>query len=593
MRTGNKRFIIVAMGSIALLGFAAYFISLNGEFIWDDIAFVKDNTLIRTWSNAPRVFSVDISRSLAPGGGGVKYNFYRPLQMLTLMVDYSLWGLRPIGYRLTNLIFHILAALALFWLVLILFDNRLFALLTAALFTVHPVHTEAVAFISGRADSMALLFMLLTFISYLKGRHFFTICLYVLALLSRENSIILPFLIFLYLYLFDKKIKKLPFFALVFTAFIYAALRSIMAHELLAGTNIPSFTGAFQRIPGFFAALVNYVRILVLPIELHMEYGNPIFLFKDPKVLLGMVLCALLLVYGIGKRKSARVVSFAVFWFVLSLLPSSNIYPIGAYMAEHWLYMPSIGFFLLVARWVLSLHSYKTGVFLAVSLLGFYSILTVRQTDYWKELIPFYERTLAFNPESPRLLNNLAVAYHNNKEYEKAIETYEKAIEIDPTYFETFCNLGTVYHDVKEYRKAEEAYGREIAINPTYPKVYNNLGALYNDTGRYRKAIEAYKKAIGLKPGQMETYFNLGLAYQNVGKYKESIAAYKKAIGLKPDYPNAYNDIGVTYHKAGRLEEAVWAYKKALELDPENIVIQNNLKMVQELQERGRGEAYP
>ena len=581
LKRNREKIIYVVL--IIALGALVYVNSLGGEFIWDDISFVQDNEFIKDWSNAGRVFSGDVAKSLSPGGGGVKYNFYRPLQILTYMLDYSLWGLEPFGYRLTNLIFHILAALALFWLLLALFENQLFAFLVSAFFVVHPAHVEAVAFISGRADSMALFFMLLAFVFYTKKNLLLMSVTFMLAILSRENSIILLFLILLYSYSFEKKVNRVSFFSLCAITISYALFRSMMAHELLGGANMPSFSGAFQRVPGFFAAFINYVRILVLPFKLHMEYGNPLFKFTDPKVILGGLLLALLLAYAISKKKSSKLVFFSVFWFVLALLPSSNIYPIGAYMAEHWLYLPSIGFFLLLAGGILSLHSHRIGVFVTVSLLTFFSLITAYQTGYWKELLPFYERTLMFNPNSPRLLNNMGVAYHDREEYEKAIEAYRKAIDLDPRYFETFCNLGTVYHDVKEYEKAEEMYKREIAINPKYPKVYNNLGALYNDTGEYEKAIDAYRKAIELRPDQMEMHFNLGLAYQHAGEYEKSIAAYKRAIRLKPDYPNAYNDLGVSYHKSGKLEKAIEAYEKALELDPDNAVIQNNLKMVREL----------
>ena len=585
---------IIYVALIIALGALVYVNSLGGDFIWDDIAFIRDNQLIQSWSNAPRVFSQDVAKSLAPGGGGVRYNFYRPLQILTYMLDYSVWGLKPFGYRLTNLIFHILAALALFWLLLVLFENQLFAFLASAFFVVHPVHTEAVAFISGRADPMALFFMLLTFVFYVRiekgdSPHSGTVpFFYTLALLSRESSVILPLLILLYSYFYKKSVKNIRYISLAIITLAYVVFRSSMATSLLGGVNTPSFAGAFGRVPGFFAAFVNYIRILFLPFELHMEYGNPLFEFTNSKVILGGILFALLAVYAIIKRKEARFVSFSIFWFILSLLPSSNIYPIGAYMAEHWLYVPSIGFFLLLAKGIMSLHSYRIGVLVTVSLLAFYSFVTVHQTDYWKELIPFYERTLKYNPDSPRLLNNMGVAYHDKGENEKAIEAYRKAIDLDPRYFETFCNLGTVYHDIKEYKKAEEMYKREIAINPAYPKVYNNLGALYNDSGEYGKAVLAYRKAIELRPDQMEIHFNLGLAYQHASKYKESITAYKRAIELKPDYPNAYNDLGVSYHKSGKPERAVEAYGKALELDPDNTVIQNNLNMVLELLLNGK-----
>ena len=146
MQLQRKKYILPIL-SIIILGFAVYAGSLSGEFIWDDIAFVKDNVFIRDWSNAAKVFTREAGESLNPRGGKVRYNFYRPVQMLTYMVDYSLWKSNPFGYRLTNLLLHILAALAIFWLITILFDDWLLSLFTAVFLIFHPVHNEAVAFL--------------------------------------------------------------------------------------------------------------------------------------------------------------------------------------------------------------------------------------------------------------------------------------------------------------------------------------------------------------------------------------------------------------------------------------------------------------
>lgn len=584
----------VSLAFIVLLGFAVYSSSFGGEFIWDDIAFVRDNELIKSWANAGKIFTVDSAKSLAPGGGAVRYNFYRPLHILSLMADYSLWKLNTFGYHLTNVIFHVLAAIALFWLVMIIFKDRLLASLTACLFVVHPVHTEAVAFISGRADPMSLAFLLFAFVFYIKcqktGSPAFmipAIVAYALAILSRETSAILPVLLLLYHVTSKKKIKLAPYLSIAVITLAHIIFRVSMAKHLLSADRVPSIAGAIERMPGFFVAVTKYLSILFMPFGLHMEYGNPSFTFMNPKALFGLVLTFFLLAEAIRRRKENGLIFFSVIFFYIALLPSSNIYPIGAYMAEHWLYLPSIGFFLLLAYGLKSLLKKENlrilGIIVTALLLIFYSGLTFKQNSYWNKLIPFYERTLSYNEKSPRLLNNLGVAYQHDEEYEKAIDAYRKAILTDPDYLETFANLGTAYHDVKDYDRAIAAFKKEIEINPTYPKSYNNLGAVYNDTGEYGKAIEAYRKAIELRPGQMEMLFNLGLAYQNAGKYRESIAAYKRAIELEPDYANAYNDLGVSYHKSGELEKAREAYEKALGMDPDNTVIQNNLKMVREL----------
>ncbi len=148
---------------IALLGFTVYLNSLGNAFIWDDTQLVCNNAYIRSWGFLPQIFSQHLG-----AGAGSRYSFYRPLQLITYVWDYSLWGLNPAGYHLTNVLCHIFAALCLYWLVLILFRDTLLSFLTALLFIVHPVLTEAVTYISGRADPLAFIFIMLTFICYLK-----------------------------------------------------------------------------------------------------------------------------------------------------------------------------------------------------------------------------------------------------------------------------------------------------------------------------------------------------------------------------------------------------------------------------------------
>ena len=186
---------------IIVLGFAVYANSVNGQFIWDDYHLVKENAYIAKWSrpNLENIFTKGIRE-----GAGRKGNTYRPMQMITYMIDHSLYGLKVQGYHLTNIIIHVLVALSIFWLINILFRDNLISLFTAALFVVHPVHTEAVAYISGRADPMALLFMLISLIFYIKtlgpgGVISFTLMAssYICAILSKESSIILPVMILL------------------------------------------------------------------------------------------------------------------------------------------------------------------------------------------------------------------------------------------------------------------------------------------------------------------------------------------------------------------------------------------------------------
>jgi len=205
----KKKHIFFSVFLIIILGFVVYGNSFHNDFFWDDKALIEDNRYVKDWSSISQTFTQDIG-----AGGDKKWNFYRPLQMVTYMGDYSLWKLNAKGYHLTNIVLHIFVALCIYWLMNVIFNNNFLSSLTGMLFIVHPVHTEAVTYIAGRADSLALLFMLLCFIFYIKsppskriGQYLLMVLSYTLALLSKESSLILPALLLLYHISFNKKVR--------------------------------------------------------------------------------------------------------------------------------------------------------------------------------------------------------------------------------------------------------------------------------------------------------------------------------------------------------------------------------------------------
>ena len=570
---------LISIILIIILGCVVYCNSLNNKFVWDDHILVENNTYINNWSKVPHFFTKNIAM-----GGGEKFNSYRPLQMITYMIDYSLWKLDVRGYHFTNIFLHILATLSLYWLISILFKDKLISLLTSILFVVHPIHTEVVTYISGRADSLAALFIILCLIFYIKYLHFRNLKTYMLmllscifALLSRENSLVLPALLLLYHYTFKKKFMIKGFLSIAAITFIYiifriTVLKSLMIPIIYSGT-------LSQRIPGFFVALTNYTRLLLLPFGLHMEYGQQFFNIMEPKVIAGIAISFAILIYVFKNRKSKGLIFFSVGWFFITLFPSSNIYPLNAYMAEHWLYLPAIGFFLILAKALSSLCGLKkfralTIVFI-IALLLFYSYLTLKQNTYWREPISFYERTLKYAPHSARTHLSLGDLYSNMGRKEEAISLLKRAIELSPNHPYVYNNLGNIYMSIGKIEEAVEVYNRGIEMDPNYAGTYNNLANTYSNIGRKEEALILYKKAIELNPNLVQAYNNLGIIYYEIGRKEEAIKLYKKAIELNPNIAEVYSNLGRVYYDIGRKEEAINSYKKAIELNP-NLALPNN-----------------
>lgn len=576
----TKKTIILSIALIIFMGMAVYANSINGQFIWDDYHLIKENAYVKNWSNLGKIFTSGIRE-----GAHRISNTYRPLQMLTYMVDYSIGGMNVRGYHLVNISFHILVALCIYWLINILFADNLIALLTAALYAVHPIHTEAVAYIAGRADPLAFFFMLTALIFYIKnvekagiGKLIIVAASYILAILSKESSLILPAVILLYHFTFKRKMNAAGFSIVMIITAAYLILRTTALKVLLfTETSYP--TTVLQRLPGFFAALTGYFRLLFLPLTLHMEYTLVLFKFTDPHVIFGIVLLILILAWALIKRNK-RIVFFSIAWFLLTLLPLSDIYPLNAYMYEHWMYVPSVGFFLLLSAELAYLYrtrSYKKiSLALIVILALFYSALTIRQNAYWQEPISFFKRTLKYVPQSARIHNDLGYTYYKMEKMEDAITSFKASMQIDPAYTLPYNNLGVIYTSAGKYGDAAETYEKLTKYAPS-PDAYINLGSSYFNMGKKEEAINAFKKALELKPDSFDAVIRIADAYFNLNDGENASIFYKKAMGMKPDFAGSYMNLGNIYVNGGRMQEGIDLYNKALSLDPKQAAAHNNL----------------
>jgi len=530
-----------------MLGVFAYANSLEGEFIWDDVGLVENNADIKSFTGLPRIFSTNIW-----AGIGENSTAYRPLQMATYFIDYSLWRLNPWGYHLTNVLLHILAALALYWLITLLFKQRLLALFSALIFICHPVQTEAVAYISGRADLLAAIFIFLSFGFYLKllgqaqrSSWVLMVLTFILAILARENALILPLLLLLYHLAFRRpvQIRKLAPFLII--AGIYLLIRISLMSTVFY--DLPVNSTWIQRLPGSFAALTNYLRILFFPVGLHMEYGPGLFKFFALPVVLGYGLFLFLLAGIFKSRNHSPQVFFGLSWFLICLLPASNLFPLNAYMAEHWLYLPGVGLFIILGGFFANLfkrkESHPAAVGLLICLLLAYTGLTIKQNLYWRSAITFFERTLKYSPQSARAYYHLGNLYCRKGEKERGVRMYFKAIQ----------------------------------LYPRYPEAYNNIGNEYIEAGSNEEGISFCQLALKFNPSLPEVYYNLGNAYYNLGQTDKSISMLKECIRLNPRYLAAYNNLAASYAAIGDLDQAIRLWHKAIEIDPGFTIAHFNL----------------
>ncbi|UCD14912.1 MAG: tetratricopeptide repeat protein [Candidatus Omnitrophota bacterium] len=570
---------ILSLALIIILGFIIYSNSLSGEFVWDDKVLIRDNMYIRSFRHLGNVFTAGIGQ-----GAGIEANSYRPLQMVSYMLGYAFWRLDVRGYHLLNILLHICVAVSIYWLIFILYRDKLLSFFTSILFVAHPIHTGAVTYISGGADPLAAVFMIICLIFYIRQsrlggliNYSAAIICFILALSARENSLILPVLLLLYHYAFRKKVNTKLFLSLVTIAAAYILLRITVLKNMLP--HIDASGHFLQRIPGVFVAITNYLRLLVIPANLHMEYGNRVFSVTDLKVITGVFLVVFFLTVAIRQRRNS-LVFFPIMWFFITLVPVSNLYPLNAYMAEHWLYLPSVGFFLIAARVIKGARNKSLIVIISVAIVAFYSFMTIKQNNYWNDPVTLYQRTLKYAPASGRVYNNLGIAWRESKEYNKAIVAFSKAIKCNPQDAYTYNNLGLVYSDMGEKKRALSFYRKAVDIDSSYAQGFYNLGNIYTSEGAYQKAIDAYRKAIEINPYAAKVYCNLGTVYTYIGRNNEAADMLEKAIRINPYDADAYYNLGSVYAYKNEDSQAIKAYKKAIKNNPNYAEAYNNLAVV-------------
>lgn len=534
--------IIFSVIFIIILGLFAYSSSINGDFIWDDNNLISYNDDIKTFDSIASIFTGSIAGSL-----GKIYKSYRPLQIISYMLDYKFWNYNPFGYHLMNSFLQVMAGLLVYWLCKLLFDDWVISFVAASVFTVLPVHTEAVAYISGRADLLVSLFLLLSFITYIKYQKKHSIGLFIaslsaciLALLSRENAVILPLIILLYSYVFRKPLAKKLFLSISALAIIYVVMRVTILNFEVPSKDFYFDVSFWQRLPGVFVAIAKYIKLLFVPTGLHMGYGRKLFSYTNPLFYFGLMVTILLIYYAVKNRDKNRVLSFGILWFYLCLLPQLNIYPINAYMAEHWLYLPSFGFCIIVAycaSYWWKIDRFRSIAFsITLLIIAAYTVTTFNQNKYWQDPITFCKRTLRYAPNNYQIYSLLSNAYVREQEYEKAITAANESIKINPNYPYAYFNIGLAYMDMGECEKAIIYFARSIEKNPYFVNAYNNMAVCYFHMGETDKAIDVTKKIIEIDPNYSRAYYNMVLLYSSKGDAEKA-----------DEYEMLLNELGYTF----------------------------------------------
>jgi len=579
---------------ITLLGLTIYSFSWSNSFIWDDDHLIKDNRFIKNLNYLHLAFTRPLFQHAQE-----KSKFYRPLQEISYAFDYRIWGLNPFGFHFTNTFLHIACALLFSLILYQLFKNPFISFWGGAFFVVHPIHTEAIAYISGRADPLGTLFVLLALSCYINSTRGKLVLLpislfsFSLALFSKESNLVFPFVILAYNFIFLKEKnlnrKLLPCLLFLVIDGLYLFMR------LKLTTN--DFLKFHQWAPPWSIRMITelkvvsrYILLLLFPHNLHMERFVPWSKsILDFSVISSLIFILLIIYLCIKCARQEKVIGFFSLFFIITLSPFLNVIPLNAQMAEHWLYLPSIGFFAIFAWaafrfncWLVPAPFHTTRIMSSVKwglgknflplvltlILLIYSCLTIKQLHVWKDPLTFFEYNSRKAPYSSRIDICLASIYSKEERYSEAASLLKRVPRNTSEYLKARNNLAAILIELGNFDDARKELNIVLGLHPEYIQAYFHLANLYLEKGEEKKAEEVYHKMMTINPDFIFSYYSLGNLYCKNGKFKEAIDVYKKGIAIDKNFPDLHNNLGICYAELDYKEEAKREWEKALKLDP-------------------------
>jgi tetratricopeptide (TPR) repeat protein len=597
-----------------------YLNTFGNQFALDDIDIIVKNPIIENVTNVGKIFAThywgrgqNIDQDTDPG-------LYRPLTVFTYAIDYHFWKLDPTGYHLVNVLLHTAATLVFFIIAIDILESPMAAFGAAAIFAVHPVHTEAVTGIVGRAEILAAGFFLSAFwfarLQTISGSHpkppasglRIAVCLgtaallYILGLFSKETAVTLPGVLLVYDWMHRDEIlsnrnkrnsPNAPGLGLVVSRYIilglvilvYFAFRSeaVTGHNIWVGFLDVS-TG--ERIFTASRVLMEYLGLFVFPWTLRADYWYPEVPIArspdEPLVFLSLMLWVALGIIAVYGLRKARPLFFSVALFFITILPVSNIlFPIGVGKAERILYLPSAGFCIFVGWCYQRLEKQITKKWrllpLLITILFLFAVRTYYRNADWKDDLTLALATLKVSPTSPLMNTRAALEYRKGGEQDKAIPLLEEAIRQRPDYATYDYELGLTYTQKGLLDQAMEEYRRAIKLRPDHLFAHENLGVAYFNKNQLDDAIKEFNIALQIDSNHASAHNNLGSAYTRKGLLDKAIEQYKEAVSLKPDFPEAHSNLGAVYVDKNQLDDAIKESSLALQINPNYAEAHNNL----------------
>ncbi len=544
-----------------------------GYVLIDDPIEVSGNPRVQaglTWHNVVWCFS-----SFFDGN-------WIPLTWLSLMLDTTVFGFRPGGYHFTNTLFHAANAVLLFAFLTRTTGQPLRSACVAALFALHPLHVESVAWITERKDVLSVFFGLLALLAYARYARTGSLWSYaagvvgfIASLLSKQTLVTLPCLLLLLDYwplsrfrpradggrvpVTRLLIEKLPFLAVSAVFSVIAILAQGHGHGIKAFDALP-LTVRFENA---FVVYAQYLSKTFIPQHLVVFYPHPGGQFAWPIVAGAAALIVAISAAAIAGFRRSPYLFVGWAWYLGTLVPMIGLVQVGGQqMADRYTYFPIIGLFIALV-WLIgaflpirAVHSrlLPTATFAG---LGALAGLTYVQVGYWHDDLSLFEHAIKSGPDNFYSRNKLGTALLQRGQTPQAIEQFQRAIELNPHAIDARYNLGLVYQNTGRADEAARLYRAVLADNEAHADAHNNLGAILLDRGQNEEAKQHFERAVAIDPTRVEAQINLGAVDLRLGKYKEAVAANDRALSLDPRRMECRYAIVQAFEAQHRWDEAI------------------------------------
>ncbi|MBI1784601.1 tetratricopeptide repeat protein [Candidatus Sumerlaeota bacterium] len=574
--------------AIALLALAAYSPALIAEFNWDDDAVTK-NRLVQSWGGLPDIW-------FHPSRLSNLEQHYWPMVYTSFWLDHKLWGMRPAGFHFVNILLHIANSLLILRLLRRL--NISGAWLGAAIFALHPVHVEAVAWVIARKDTLSTLFYLLALLAYVnfeedkgkKSSYAVSILFFFLAMMSKSIAVTFPAALVIILWWKYGRldaVKLAPVIPLFISGLAVAALDVRWVRHIII--NPPTGLNFPQRILLAASDLSFYFVKVFCPLNLMTIY--PRWEISTNSIRFWMILAAVSLAYAIlcwMIRRWGRGPLAAALFFGATLSPVLGIIDFDfmnySFVADRFQYLASAGPIALAAAWLNGLNTgggtrlrtFRAGI---GALLALLFAATFNQAGLYRDEETLFRRNVSRNPDAWVAQEALGFALVSGGRTEEGIEHYLRALKLQPKSVRTMGNLGLAYLLLEKYDEAERWFRQLRELQPDDPDPPANLGIIRMKQDKSDEAIQFFSESLRIRPDNPKALGNLGLVHSKQGKLDEAISELGRAVELDPSLAEAHYHLGRALLEEGRKEEAAASFRRAARLNPQYAGALNDPKL--------------